>query len=55
MRQRRRGGRVGPGVGAEALNVEMASSKVKSWKARSRFVAHFNAFTRIAIVPNLVP
>ena len=24
-------------------------------KARNRFVAHFNAFTRIAIVSNLVP
>ena len=40
---------------ALALNVEMASSMVKSWEACNRFVAHFNAFTRIAIVSNLVP
>ena len=40
---------------ALALNVEMASSKVKSWEACNRFVAHFNAFTSIAIVSNLVP
>jgi len=38
-----------------ALNVEMASSLASHGKARNRFVAHFNAFTRIAIVPNLVP
>ena len=37
------------------LNVEMASSKVQSWEACNRFVAHFKAFTRIAIVSNLVP
>ena len=33
----------------------MASSMVKSWEACNRFVAHFNAFTSIAIVSNLVP
>ena len=38
-----------------ALNVEMASSKVRLWVACNRFVAHCNAFTSIAIVPNLVP
>ena len=38
-----------------ALNVEMASSKVKSWEVCNRFVAHFNAFTRIANVSILVP
>ena len=37
------------------LNVEMASSKVKSWEARNRFVAHCSSFASIAIVPNPVP
>ena len=39
------------------LNVEkMASSLASHGKARNRFfVAHFNAFTRIAIISNLVP
>ena len=40
---------------ALTLNVEMVSSKVKSWEAYNRFVTHFNAFTRIANVSNLVP
>ena len=38
-----------------ALNVEMASSLASHGKARNRFVTHFNAFTRIAIISNLVP
>ena len=40
---------------ALALNVERASSLASHGKACSRFVTHFNAFTRTAIVPNLVP
>ena len=40
---------------ALALNVERAGSLASHGKARNRFVTHFNAFTRIAIVPNLVP
>jgi len=38
-----------------ALNVEIAGSLASHGKARNRFVTHFNAFTRIAIVSNLVP
>ena len=38
-----------------ALHVEIAGSLASHGKARNRFVAHFNAFTRIAIVPNPVP
>ena len=37
------------------LNVERAGSLASHGKARNRFVTHFNAFTRIAIVSNLVP
>ena len=37
------------------LNVEIAGSLASHGKARNRFVTHFNAFTRIAIVSNLVP
>ena len=33
-----------------ALNVERAGSLASHGKARSRFVAHFNAFTRMAII-----
>ena len=40
---------------ALALNAERAGSLASHGKACNRFVAHFNAFTRIAIVPNLVP
>jgi len=38
-----------------ALNVEIAGSLASHGKARNRFVTHFNAFTRIAIISNLVP
>ena len=37
------------------LNVEIAGSLASHGKAHNRFVAHFNAFTRMAIVSNLVP
>jgi hypothetical protein len=37
------------------LNVEIAGSSASHGKARNRFVTHFNAFTSIAIVSDLVP